>query len=123
MAESISSLLTTKVSGLLELRNVLIDYLVDPLQFNDVVKAIQFRLSEHKSGFAPCFTFSVERGSIKVKRVILTTSYKDTPLFSLPLEVIPSVQPDKKIAEYLIFIEHLKKSNCKIIWFTYHFIE
>ena len=46
MAESISSLLTTKVSGLLELRNVLIDYLVDPLQFNDVVKGLSNRTAK-----------------------------------------------------------------------------
>ena len=114
MCESITGLLDTKVSGLLNLKNTLIDYLVDPLQFNDIVKAIQVRLSEYESGFCPVFSFQEEKGQFRIKRIILVTSYRDTPLFSLPLEVIPSVQPDKKIAEYLIFIEHLKKSNCRL---------
>ena len=111
MCEPITGLLDTKVSGLLNLKNTLIDYLVDPLQFNDIVKAIQVRLSKHQTGFCPVFSFREEKGQFRIKRIILVTSYRDTPLFSLSLEVVPSIQQNKKIAEYLIFIEHLKSHN------------
>lgn len=119
MGQVIADIFTISISGFLNLRNALIDYLINPLDFDSLLSEIRKKILQTvptaDQTFCPAFTFKEEKGAGSKRTLVVTVYRKDRPLFSVPLEIIETESAyNKKVSVYLIYIgENYRLNNQK----------
>jgi len=104
-------------TGLLDLRNLIIDFFIDPLQFDILIKDIQNKLKIYGGGFAPIFNFEIKEDKGNKRSLHLKVKNKKQDLFTLSIDVITTeCRVSKKISSYLIYIEHLRKHEPRFLY-------
>ena len=119
MEQIVANIVTTDVSGFFNLKNTLIDYLINPMDFDNLLGEIRRKIAKEVPAadqtFCPVFKFKEERGAGSKRSLIITVYRKDTLLFNVPVDIIETTSAyNKKISEHLIYIgENYRSTNRK----------
>ncbi len=119
MDDDLKLLLTSKISGLFNLRPFLTEYLVDPLQYELILRKILAELkvtvTDATYAFCPIFTFRLAQGNLHKQTyymIVNKTINKELhPLFELALERIPVTLVGKKYYQLVYIEETFRKQS------------
>lgn len=119
MGQTVADIFAITVSGFLELRNTLIDYLINPMDFDNLLGEIRRKIAKEVAAadqtFCPVFTFKEEKGVGSKRSLVIMVYRKDKLVFNVPLDIIETTSAyNKKISEHLIYIgENYRSTNRK----------